>query len=162
MPPGLSGALGVGQLKLEAPPRYKGSRFPGVRRFLTDVERWMRLMRYPRAVYVDIIATRCEDGPQLWINNSQRDISAGLWSDWADYTEFREDFIRTLEPMTDAKLAHQNLEGFKQTGKVASYVTRFCKLVGVIRDISDSEKYRAFMKGLKPHIQTVCGSERQG
>ena len=162
MPPGLSGALGVGQLKLEAPPRYKGSRFPGVRRFLTDVERWMRLMRYPRDMYVDIIATRCEGGPQLWINNSQRDISAGLRSDWADYAEFREEFIRTFEPTTDAELARQNLEGFKQTGKVASYVTRFRELVGVIRDMSDSEKYRAFMKGLKPHIRQYVGPNVRG
>ena len=46
-PPGITGALGVGQLKLEPPPQYKGGRFPGVRRFLTDVEHWMRLMRYP-------------------------------------------------------------------------------------------------------------------
>ena len=73
----------------------------------------MRLMRYPRDVYVDIIATRCEGGPQLWINNSQRDIAAGLRSDWADYAEFRKEFIRTFEPTTDPELARQNLEGFK-------------------------------------------------
>ena len=113
MPPGLSGALGVGQLKLEAPPRYKGGRWPGVRRFLTDVERWMRLMKYPHDVYVDIIATRCEGDPQLWINNSQRNISAGLRSDWVDYVEFYEEFIHTFESKTDAELARQNLEGFK-------------------------------------------------
>ena len=77
-PMGITGALGVGRLKLDPPPRYKGGRFPGVWRFLTDVERWMRLMEYPVEKYVDIIATRCEGGPQLWINNSQRDILAGL------------------------------------------------------------------------------------
>ena len=107
---------------MEAPPRYKGGRNPGVRRFLTDAERWMRLMRFPREHYVDIIATRCEGGPQLWINNAQRDIAAGLRSDWADYAEFQEEFVRTFEPTTDAELARQTLEGFKQTGRVAGYV----------------------------------------
>ena len=45
-----------------------------------------------------------------------------------------------FEPTTDAELTRQNLEGFKQTGKVASYITRFRELVGVIRDMSDSKK----------------------
>ena len=64
--------------------------------------------------------------------------------------------------MTDAELARQNLEGFKQTGQVASYVNRFHELVGVIRDMSDSEKYRAFMKGLKPHIRQYVGPNIRG
>ena len=46
------------------------------------------------------------------------------------------EFVRTFEPTTDAELARQTLEGFKQTGRVASYVARFCELSGVIRDMS--------------------------
>ena len=35
---------GVGQMKLEAPPQYPGKRQPGARVWLTQMERYMRLM----------------------------------------------------------------------------------------------------------------------
>ena len=41
--------LGIGQLKLEGLARYSGGRKPSVRAWLVEVERWMRLMRYPPA-----------------------------------------------------------------------------------------------------------------
>ena len=41
--------LGIGQLKLEGPVRYSGGQKPSVRAWLVEVERWMRLMRYPPA-----------------------------------------------------------------------------------------------------------------
>ena len=37
---------GVGQMKLEAPPRYSGKRQPGARVWLTQMERYMRVMCY--------------------------------------------------------------------------------------------------------------------
>ena len=74
---GITGALDVRCLKLDPRPRYKGGRFPGVWRFLTNVECCMWLMEYPVEKYVDIITTRCKGGPQLWINNSQCNILEG-------------------------------------------------------------------------------------
>ena len=118
-------ALKIGELKLEAPPRYKGGQNLGVHRFLMDVECWMRLMHFPQEHYIDIVVMHCEGGPQLWINNAQWDINAGLQSGWADYAVFCEEFVRTFEPTMDAELARQMLEGFKQTGKVAGYVVHF-------------------------------------
>ena len=41
--------LGIGQLKLEGPTRYSSGQKPSVRACLIEVERWMRLMRYPPA-----------------------------------------------------------------------------------------------------------------
>ena len=73
-----------------------------------------------------------------------------------------EEFICTFEPTTDAELARQMLEGFKQTGRVAGYVARFRKLSGVIWDMSASEHYRAFMRGLKPHIRQYVGPNVRG
>ena len=37
---------GMGQMKMEAPPRFNGKR-PKVREWLVDIWHWMRLMRYP-------------------------------------------------------------------------------------------------------------------
>ena len=53
--------LCVGQLKLEGPARYFGGQKPSVRAWLVEVERWMRLMYYPPADWVDIVATRLND-----------------------------------------------------------------------------------------------------
>ena len=38
----------------------------------------------------------------------------------------------------------------------------FASWGGVIRDMSDSEKYRAFMKGVKPHIRQYVGPNVRG
>ena len=59
--------LGIGQLKLEGPARYSGGRKSSVRAWLVEVERWMHLMRYPPADWVDIVATRLDGAASTWI-----------------------------------------------------------------------------------------------
>ena len=59
--------LGIDQLKLEGPVRYSGGQKPSVRAWLVEVERWMRLMRYPPAGWVDIVATRLDGAASMWI-----------------------------------------------------------------------------------------------
>ena len=44
---GTAGMVGMGQMKLDPPPRYNGNRRPGPRPWLASMERYMRLMRYP-------------------------------------------------------------------------------------------------------------------
>ena len=73
------------------------------------------------------------------------------------YYEFQKEFTRVFKPMTDAKLAHQSLKGFKQTGKVTLYVTRFHELVQIICNMIDEDKYHTFMKAQKPNIQQMVG-----
>ena len=57
----------VGALCLEAPPRYQGGTRPGVRMFLWEVHRWMGLMDFPRAKWIDIVVTRTEGAAQSWL-----------------------------------------------------------------------------------------------
>ena len=59
--------LGISQLKLEGPARYSGGRKPSVRALLVEVERWMCLMRYPPADWVDIVVTRLDGAASTWI-----------------------------------------------------------------------------------------------
>ena len=44
---GVGGSVGVGQMKLDAPPRYGGGRRPSVRVWLSQMECYMRLIKYP-------------------------------------------------------------------------------------------------------------------
>ena len=45
---GLMSTLPIGQLKLEAPPRFNGARRPGAQKWLESMTTWMTLMNYPR------------------------------------------------------------------------------------------------------------------
>ena len=59
---------GVGQMKLEAPPQYSGKRQPGARVWLTQMERYMRLMRYAPTDWLDVVAMRVEGAASSWVN----------------------------------------------------------------------------------------------
>ena len=61
----------VGALRLEAPARYAGGQRPGVRAWLRDVSRWMRLMDYPEAKWIDIVATCTEGAAASWLSHEQ-------------------------------------------------------------------------------------------
>ena len=50
----------VGQLKLEAPPPYSSERQPGARVWLTQMERYMKLMRYGPTDWLDVVAMQVE------------------------------------------------------------------------------------------------------
>ena len=59
---------GVGQMKLEGPPRYSGKRQSGARVWLTHMERYMRLMRYAPTNWLDAVAMRVEGAASSWVN----------------------------------------------------------------------------------------------
>ena len=59
---------GVGQMKLEAPLRCSGKRQPGARVWLTQMERYMRLMRYAPTDWLDVVAMRVEGAASSWVN----------------------------------------------------------------------------------------------
>ena len=59
---------GVGQMKLEAPPRYSGKKQPSVRAWLSQMERYMWLMKYAPTDWLDVVAI-CVDGvASSWVN----------------------------------------------------------------------------------------------
>ena len=55
-------------LKLEMPEKYTGSRIPAVLGWLTKMERYFRLMKYPTDIWVDVIATLIIDAAQAWLD----------------------------------------------------------------------------------------------
>ena len=60
----------IGGLKLEMPEKYTGSRIPVVSGWLTKMERYFRLMKYPTDIWVDVIATRITNAAKLgWTRN---------------------------------------------------------------------------------------------
>ena len=47
-------------MKLEAPPRYSGKKQPSVRTWLSQMEQYMRLMKYVPTDWLDVMAMRVD------------------------------------------------------------------------------------------------------
>ena len=61
-------------LKLEMPEKFTGNRFPPIARWLTKMERYFRLMKYPTDIWVDVIATWATDAAQAWLDKALQDV----------------------------------------------------------------------------------------
>ena len=61
----MSHTVGVGQMKLEAPPRYSGKKQPSVQTWLSQMEQYMRLMKYAPTDWLDVVAMRVDGAYQL-------------------------------------------------------------------------------------------------
>ena len=70
-------AIGVGQMKLDAPPWYAGQRQPGVHVWLTQMQRYMRLMRYPPSDWLDVVVMRVEGAASTWVNAVLEEVAMG-------------------------------------------------------------------------------------
>ena len=89
---------GVGQMKLEAPPRYSGKRQPGARVWLTQMERYMRLMRYAPTDWLDVVAMRVEGAASSWVNAVLQEISEGYRPVFRTWAQFRDAMVQRFEP----------------------------------------------------------------
>ena len=96
---------GVGQMKLEAPPRYSGKRQPGARVWLTQMERYMRLMRYAPTDWLDVVAMRVEGAASSWVNAVLQEISEGRRPVFRTWAQFRDAMVQRFEPVTEVEEA---------------------------------------------------------
>ena len=75
-------------MKLDPPPRYGGGRRPGVRVWLSHMERYMRLMKFPQADWLDIVAMRVEGAASSWMNAALVSIERNQRPRFLDWTDF--------------------------------------------------------------------------
>ena len=64
-------------LKLEMPEKFTGSRIPAIAGWLTKMERYFRLMKYPTDIWVDVITTHVTDAAQAWLDKVLQDVQLG-------------------------------------------------------------------------------------
>ena len=81
----------IGGLKLEMPENYTGSHIPTVSGWLTKMERYFRLMKYPTDIWVDVITTCITDAAQAWLDNELQDLQLGRHCPWASWADFRHE-----------------------------------------------------------------------
>ena len=106
----------VGQMKLEAPPQYSGKRQPGARAWLTQMERYMRLMRYTPTNWLDVMTMRVEGAASSWVNAVLQDISEGHRPVFSTWAQFRDAMVQRFEPGTEVEEVRKQLRALRQTG----------------------------------------------
>ena len=153
---------GVGQMKLEAPPRYSGKRQPGVRVWLAQMQRYMRLMRYDPSDWLDVVAMRVDGAASSWVNAVLQDIAEGNRQIFRTWAQFKEAMIQRFEPVTETEEARKQLKALRQTGRVAGYIQRFQELQFRLPGMTEEEAFYSFVSGLQPHIQEQVGAHVQG
>lgn len=152
----------IGELRLEGPPRFNGTRKPGVRTWLVEIERWMRLMRYDEVDYVDIVGTRLEGPASSWLNGEQQRIARGARPNFRDWTSFKAELVAAFEPTTEEEAARAQIMSLKQTGRVAGYLQKFRDLKYKIPGMTDAEAYALFVNGLQPAVRGQIGALTKG
>ena len=165
--PGMSGTVatvgpGVGQMKLDTPPRYSSGRRPGVRVWLSQMERYMRLMRYPTTDWLDIVAMRVDGAASSWMNAQLAMIERGQMVRYENWDDFRAAMIAAFEPVTENEEARKQLRALRQTGKVSVYISKFQELQCRLPGMNAEEAFSAFLNGLTPHLQEQVGAHVQG
>ena len=135
-------------MKLEAPPRYSGKRQPGVRVWLAQMQRYMRLMRYDPSDWLDVVAMRVDGAASSWVNAVLQDIAEGNRQIFHTWAQFKEAMIQRFEPVTETEEARKQLKALRQTGRVAGYIQRFQELQFRLPGMTEEEAFYSFVSGL--------------
>ena len=152
------GTVSVGQMKLDAPPRYSGKRYPGARVWLAQMERYMRLMRYDPADWLDVVAMRVDGSASSWMNAALAAIERGQRQAFVDWDGFKAEMIAAFEPVTETEEARKQLRALRQTGRVTAYIAKFQELQCRLSGMNAEEAFSAFLSGLSPHLQEHVGA----
>ena len=67
-------------LKMKILEKYTSSRVLAIAGWLTKMERYFRLMKYPVDIWVDVIATRITNSTQAWLDKELQDVQLGHYS----------------------------------------------------------------------------------
>ena len=144
--------VGVGQMKLEVPPQYSGKRQPRARVWLTQMERYMRLMRYTPPDWLDVVAMRVEGAASSWVNAVLQEISEDHRPVFCTWAQFTDAMVQRFEPVTEVEEARKQLRALRQTGRVTGYIQKFQELQYRLPGMTDEEAFHAFIFGLQPHM----------
>ena len=100
-------------MKLDAPPKYAGGCKPGVRVWLSHMERYMRLMRYDQADWLDIVVMRVDGSASAWVNAALQGIQLGRCARFQDWEDFSTAMIAAFEPVTETEEARKQLRALR-------------------------------------------------
>ena len=90
--------------------------------WLTQMERYMKLMRYAPTDWLDVVAMRVEGAVGSWVNVVLQDVSASRRPVFRMWAQFRDAMVQQFEPITEVEEGCKQLRALRQTGRVTGYV----------------------------------------
>ena len=147
-------------LKLEMLEKYTGSRILAVSEWLTKMERYFRLMKYPTNIWVDVIATRVIDAAQAWLDKELQDLQLGWLNPWASWADFRHEIEQACTPLSEVEYARRKLMEIKMGKNVSTYIQVFRTQMYKVPEMTWEEAFSLFMRGLVSCFQSsTCTNE---
>jgi len=139
-------------LRPSAPPIFNGS---------TNVRQWITRLNIFFKAYGAVdeetkfnFACSLLDGPAIdWWLFVQSEMAEGNRNSFVSYTEFVEELTNYFTPYSDIASAEKELAEIRQIGSVADYTKKFSQIMVRIHDMSDGERRRCFIRGLRPNTQ---------
>ena len=80
-----------------------------MRDWLTKMERFFRLMRYPADTWIEVVATCLTEAAEAWFNGESQRIETGARRAWRSWATFSQEMIATLEPKTEMETARRQI-----------------------------------------------------
>ena len=149
------------QLKLEPLAKYSGQRQLGVRAWLMQEERYLRLSRFSEEDWVEIAALRLDGAAATWANALLLEVSEGHRMPYS-WEEFRTKMIARFESVTENEEARRELRELRQIGRVAGYTAKFQELRSRLPSMTDEEAFSVYLAGLNSHIREQVGAHVKG
>ena len=153
--------LHVGQFKMDMPPVFTASRQQNVRGWLTKMERYFRLMRYPANMWIEVVATCPTEATEVWFNSESQRIEIGARRAWRSWAAFSQEMIATFEPMTEMETARRQIIELRQTGRVSGYIQHFYTLRYKMLSMIEEEAHSLFLRGSDAGLQQQVGVHTQ-
>ena len=149
--------LYIGQLKMDMPLVFTASRQQNVQGWLTKMECYFRLMRYPVDIWIEFVATRLTEAAEAWLNGESKRIETGARRDWRSWAAFREEMISAFDHMIEMEIARRQTIELRQTGRVSGYIQRFHTLRYKIPSMTEEEAHSLFLCRLDAGLQQQVG-----
>ena len=140
--------LRVSQLKMDMLPIFNASRQQNVRGWLTKMERYFRLMRYPVGTCIEVVAICLTEAAEAWFKGESQRIETRARRAWRSWAAFSQEMIAASESMTEMETARRQIIELRQTGCVSGYIQRFRTLRYKIPGRTEEEAHSLFLRGL--------------
>ena len=120
--------------------KYTSNRVPAIACWLTKMERYFQLMKYPTNIWVDVITTHVTDAAQAWLNK----------------------VLQAFTPLSKVEHARRKLMEIKMVDNVWTYIQAFCTQMYKVPEMTQEEAFSLFMRGVEPKIREKIGYDVEG
>jgi hypothetical protein len=145
-------ATPVSSLRLPQPPSFDGK--GNVRHWIARLQNFFRAQNCSNGEQQFFYATSLLDGAAIdWWLHVEAEISSGSRPGFSTFTKFTDALTEYFVPYSHIASAERELSMLSQVHSVENYMKAFADTTIRIPDMSDSERRRWFVRGLKPQTQ---------